>query len=102
MGVEQSSIARDDYFGPSSGEGEIRTPEPLAWLPVFKTDSVSPYQQVPQGDAEINPTVLQGCLQKTVEMDTECQRVASAWPTLPDHIRRAILALVTTADKRSD
>ena len=85
-----------------SGEGEIRTPEPLAWLPVFKTDSDSPYEQVPQGDTEINPTVLQGCLQESPEIDPDLQRVASAWPALPEHIRRAILALVATADKRSD
>ena len=86
----------------SSGEAGIRTLGTLADTPVFKTDSASPYQQVPQEDTEINPTVLQDCLQESVEIDPECQRVASAWPTLPDHIRRAILALADIAGKRAD
>jgi hypothetical protein len=40
--------------------------------------------------------VLPSGLPKSVETDPDLQAVVEAWPTLPEHIRAAVLALVGT------
>jgi hypothetical protein len=57
-----------------------------------KTLDQSPNNQSNQGVTESAPSVLPSSLPFSAEL----QSVVTAWPTLPEHIRAAVLALVGT------
>jgi hypothetical protein len=66
--------------------------------PVLKTDGQIPQAATRQTVATGADTALPSGLPFSVESDPGLARIVAAWPTLPEAIRRAILALVNSAE----
>ena len=85
-----------------SGEGEIRTPETLAGLPVFKTDAVNSQAASVSEVTERGESVLPSSLSKTPQnrpdsapVDDGLKLVIERWRDLPEAVRAGIAAMVT-------
>jgi hypothetical protein len=83
--------------GLQSGEIGIRTRD--AGFPTYRISNPAldfPNSANGQVLATTAERVLPTCLPKTAENDLDLRAVVEAWPTLPEHIRAAVLALVGT------
>jgi hypothetical protein len=65
---------------------------------------IEPLTSLPQGESEQQDATtaapaLAQTLAREMQIDPDLARVVSAWPDLPEAIRRAVLALVGTLDE---
>jgi hypothetical protein len=58
--------------------------------------------RVAPGSATQNPTQSPSPIHSTLLTDPDLAAVAAAWPTLPEALRRAVLALIGAAGSRKE
>ena len=77
-----------------SGEGGIRTPGTREGTPVFETGALNPQASPDKQVTESAIPVLPSGLPELVENDPDLGRIVTVWPSLPEPVKRAILALL--------
>jgi hypothetical protein len=88
----------------ASSGGWDRTSDTRLMKPLESTDKCSQVNALRQDDSQFAQRFAQSGQSDSLDApapranaDSDLARVVNAWPTLPEHIRRAILALVGTA-----